>query len=129
MRIYSIGEFSKSTGLSVKTLRFCYEKGIFVPSSVDDISGWCILDDGLPDPNGSIKRRLVGGYHRHFDSRPDPVWPFDHAMGFVLQFRALLLTQPTVAPYKGRDGQALRVTSTGLCLGHEIRTTDSRRNL
>ena len=104
MRIYSIGEFSKSTGLSVKTLRFYYEKGIFVPSSVDDISGWCILDDGLPDPNGSIKRRLVGGYHRHFDSRPDPVWPFDPAMGFVLRFRASITHSTTVALYKGRTG-------------------------
>ena len=33
---YSIGEFSQVTGLSVKTLRFYHEKGILLPSSVDE---------------------------------------------------------------------------------------------
>src|SRR4030095_16518395 len=42
---YSIGEFSKVTGLSVKTLRFYHEKGILVPSSVDDSSGYRFYDD------------------------------------------------------------------------------------
>ena len=37
---YSIGEFSKVTGLSIKTLRFYHEKGILAPTSVDDISGY-----------------------------------------------------------------------------------------
>lgn len=39
---YSIGEFSQITGLSVKTLRFYHEKGILVPSSVDESSGYRI---------------------------------------------------------------------------------------
>ena len=42
---YSIGEFSKVTGLSVKTLRFYHEKGILVPSSVDDASGYRFYDE------------------------------------------------------------------------------------
>jgi DNA-binding transcriptional MerR regulator len=33
---YSIGEFPKVTGLSVKTLPFHQEKGILVPGSVDE---------------------------------------------------------------------------------------------
>lgn len=37
---YSIGEFSQVTGLSVKTLRFYHEKGILVPSSVDEATGY-----------------------------------------------------------------------------------------
>ncbi len=37
---YSIGEFSQITGLSVKTLRFYHEKGILLPSSVDDATGY-----------------------------------------------------------------------------------------
>jgi len=37
---YSIGEFSQVTGLSVKTLRFYHEKGILLPSSVDEASGY-----------------------------------------------------------------------------------------
>ena len=42
--LYSIGEFSQLTGLSVKTLRFYHEKGILLPSSVDDASGYRLYD-------------------------------------------------------------------------------------
>ncbi|HWC58920.1 MAG TPA: MerR family transcriptional regulator [Verrucomicrobiae bacterium] len=41
---YSIGEFSQITGLSVKTLRFYHEKGILVPSSVDESTGYRFYD-------------------------------------------------------------------------------------
>ena len=43
---YSIGEFSQVTGLSVKTLRFYHEKGILVPSSVDEATGYRSYDAG-----------------------------------------------------------------------------------
>ena len=43
---YSIGEFSQVTGLSVKTLRFYHEKGILVPSSVDETTGYRFYDPG-----------------------------------------------------------------------------------
>ena len=42
--IYSIGEFSQVTGLSVKTLRFYHERGILIPSSVDDATGYRFYD-------------------------------------------------------------------------------------
>jgi DNA-binding transcriptional MerR regulator len=42
---YSIGEFSKVTGLSVKTLRFYHEKGLLLPSSVDDATGYRFYDE------------------------------------------------------------------------------------
>jgi DNA-binding transcriptional MerR regulator/effector-binding domain-containing protein len=41
---YSIGEFSQVTGLSVKTLRFYHERGILVPSSVDEATGYRFYD-------------------------------------------------------------------------------------
>jgi DNA-binding transcriptional MerR regulator len=41
---YSIGEFSQITGLSPKTLRFYHEKGILVPSSVDEATGYRFYD-------------------------------------------------------------------------------------
>jgi DNA-binding transcriptional MerR regulator len=41
---HGIGEFSKVTGLSVKTLRFYHEKGILVPSSVDEATGYRFYD-------------------------------------------------------------------------------------
>jgi len=41
---FSIGEFSKVTGLSVKTLRFYQEKGILSPSRVYEESGYRYYD-------------------------------------------------------------------------------------
>lgn len=38
--MYTIGEFSRITGLSVKTLRFYHEQGLLEPSSVDEQSGY-----------------------------------------------------------------------------------------
>ncbi len=38
--MFSIGEFSKITGLTVKTLRFYHEQGVLTPSSVDDQTGY-----------------------------------------------------------------------------------------
>lgn len=42
--LYSIGEFSTVTGLSPKTLRFYHEKGILLPTSVDEASGYRFYD-------------------------------------------------------------------------------------
>jgi DNA-binding transcriptional MerR regulator len=42
--LFSIGEFSKITGFSVKTLRFYHEKGLLVPSCVDDQTGYRYYD-------------------------------------------------------------------------------------
>ena len=38
--MFSIGEFSKITGLTVKTLRFYHEQGILEPSSIDPDNGY-----------------------------------------------------------------------------------------
>lgn len=38
--MFSIGEFSKITGLSVKTLRFYHEQGVLIPSHVDEQTGY-----------------------------------------------------------------------------------------
>ncbi|MEX2560244.1 MAG: MerR family transcriptional regulator [Pirellulales bacterium] len=42
--MFSIGEFSKITGLTVKTLRFYHEQGLLVPSCVDDETGYRYYD-------------------------------------------------------------------------------------
>ena len=41
---YSIGDFSTVTGLSIRTLRFYHEKGILLPSSVDETTGYRFYD-------------------------------------------------------------------------------------
>jgi len=38
--LFSIGEFSKVTGLTVKTLRFYHEQGVLTPSVVDQQTGY-----------------------------------------------------------------------------------------
>jgi len=43
--MFSIGEFSKISGLPVKTLRFYHEKGLLVPAAVDPGSGYRYYDD------------------------------------------------------------------------------------
>jgi DNA-binding transcriptional MerR regulator/effector-binding domain-containing protein len=42
--VFTIGEFSKITGLTVKTLRFYHEKGLLVPALVDDQTGYRYYD-------------------------------------------------------------------------------------
>jgi len=37
---FSIGEFSRITSLSIKTLRLYHEKGILIPSEVDEFTGY-----------------------------------------------------------------------------------------
>jgi len=42
--MFTIGEFSKITGLTVKTLRFYHEKGLLAPATVDQASGYRYYD-------------------------------------------------------------------------------------
>jgi DNA-binding transcriptional MerR regulator len=43
--MFTIGEFSKISGLSVKTLRFYHEKGLLVPAAVDRATGYRTYDE------------------------------------------------------------------------------------
>jgi DNA-binding transcriptional MerR regulator/effector-binding domain-containing protein len=42
--VFTIGEFSKITGLTVKALRFYHEQGLLIPTSVDDETGYRYYD-------------------------------------------------------------------------------------
>ncbi|HEY2881109.1 MAG TPA: MerR family transcriptional regulator [Pirellulales bacterium] len=44
--LFTIGEFSKITGLTVKTLRFYHEEGLLAPSAIDDLTGYRFYDAG-----------------------------------------------------------------------------------
>jgi DNA-binding transcriptional MerR regulator len=46
---FSVGEFSKVTGLSVKTLHFYHEKGLLLPARIDQSSGYRYYDDSAVD--------------------------------------------------------------------------------
>ena len=43
--MFTIGEFSKVTGLTVKTLRFYHEEGLLEPASVDPRTGYRHYDE------------------------------------------------------------------------------------
>lgn len=52
----TIGEFSKITGLSVKTLRFYHETGVLVPSAVDNDTGYRYYAESKIDEARIIKQ-------------------------------------------------------------------------
>jgi DNA-binding transcriptional MerR regulator len=54
--MFSIGEFSKITGLPIKTLRFYHERGLLVPSSIDERTGYRYYDQRQID-----KARIITG--------------------------------------------------------------------
>src|SRR4029078_8379945 len=45
--MFTIGEFSRITGLTVKTLRFYHEEGLLLPTSIDDQTGYRYYDASL----------------------------------------------------------------------------------
>ena len=42
---FSIGEFSKASGISPKTLRFYHDRGILVPAAIDQATGYRFYDE------------------------------------------------------------------------------------
>jgi DNA-binding transcriptional MerR regulator len=44
--MFSIGDFSKITGLTVKTLRYYHDEGLLVPTAVDEQTGYRYYDRG-----------------------------------------------------------------------------------
>ena len=53
--MYSIGEFSKMTALTIKSLRLYHEKGLLVPAKVEQFSGYRYYDDRNFDTARTIK--------------------------------------------------------------------------
>jgi len=43
---YTIGEFSRMTALSIKSLRLYHDKGLLVPRHVDEFTNYRYYDDG-----------------------------------------------------------------------------------
>jgi DNA-binding transcriptional MerR regulator/effector-binding domain-containing protein len=56
MKLFSIGEFSKITGLTVKTLRFYHEQGVLIPTRVDAGSGYRYYSEGRVETARAIAR-------------------------------------------------------------------------
>src|SRR5262245_18622216 len=45
--VFTLGEFSRITGLTVKTLRFYHDEGLLLPTAVDDQTGYRYYDASL----------------------------------------------------------------------------------
>jgi DNA-binding transcriptional MerR regulator len=54
--MFSIGAFSKITGLTVKTLRYYHEQGLLIPTAVDDQTGYRYYDRGKIETARTIAR-------------------------------------------------------------------------
>ncbi|MGB5289779.1 MAG: MerR family transcriptional regulator, partial [Ignavibacteriaceae bacterium] len=52
---FSIGEFSKITSLSIKSLRLYHEKEILVPAEIDEFTGYRYYNEADCDRAKSIK--------------------------------------------------------------------------
>ena len=52
---FSIGEFSKISSLSIKSLRLYHEKGVLIPVEVDQFSGYRYYDDANYETARTIK--------------------------------------------------------------------------
>lgn len=59
--MFTIGEFSKITGMTVKTLRYYHEEGLLVPTQVDPQSGYRYYDAG------KVELARILGYLRALD--------------------------------------------------------------
>jgi DNA-binding transcriptional MerR regulator len=54
--LFSIGEFSKITGLSLKAIHLYHEKGLLVPASIDAQSGYRYFDSRNVEQARAIRR-------------------------------------------------------------------------
>jgi DNA-binding transcriptional MerR regulator len=66
-RLFSIGEFSRVTGITVKALRFYHDEGLLAPTFVDAQSGYRYYDPGL------VERARVIVYLRSLEFPLDQV--------------------------------------------------------
>ncbi len=60
--MYSIGEFSKITSLSIKSLRLYHEKEILIPASVDEVTSYRYYDDENIEKAGAISQLKKFGF-------------------------------------------------------------------
>ena len=60
--MYTIGEFSKITSLSIKSLRIYHEKEIQIPASVDEFTSYRYYDDDNIEKANAISQLKKFGF-------------------------------------------------------------------
>jgi DNA-binding transcriptional MerR regulator/effector-binding domain-containing protein len=88
--VFSIGEFSKITGLSVKTLRFYHEQGLLDPTHVDPETGYRYYD------TPKIEFARIISYLRSLDLSLEEIREILRAKGDDADLRNVLKRQRSV---------------------------------
>jgi len=94
--VFTIGEFSKITGLRVKTLRFYHEQGLLTPSCVDEATGYRYYD------HSKIEMARVITHLRSLDLSLEEIGEILRAAGDDADLRDVMVRQKTLIEAKIR---------------------------
>lgn len=94
--MFTIGEFSKVTGLTVKTLRFYHEQGLLLPTSVDEATGYRYYD------RSKIETARIITYLRSLDLSLDEIAAILKSAGEDADLREVMERQKSLLETKIR---------------------------
>jgi DNA-binding transcriptional MerR regulator len=113
--VFSIGDFSKITGLTVKTLRYYHEQGLLVPTCVDERTGYRYYD------RSKIETARIIAHLRSLDLSIDEVREMLQGALEDSDLRPVLERQKTLLEHKiRRDREIVRSIHTFLTQEKEI---------
>jgi DNA-binding transcriptional MerR regulator/effector-binding domain-containing protein len=92
--VFTIGEFSKITGLTVKTLRFYHDQGLLIPTNVDDETGYRYYD------RSKIETTRIITHLRSLDLSLDEIGTILRTTGDDADLRAVMERQKSLLETK-----------------------------
>jgi DNA-binding transcriptional MerR regulator len=113
--VFTIGEFSKITGLTVKTLRFYHEQGLLTPSCIDEATGYRYYD------RSKMELARVITHLRSLDLSLEEIGEVLRAAGDDGDLREVMVRQKTLIEAKIRRYREI-VSSLQQFLNHEEET-------
>jgi DNA-binding transcriptional MerR regulator len=119
--VFTIGEFSKITGLTIKTLRFYHEQGLLTPSLVDEATGYRYYDRSKIE----IARAIT--HLRSLDLSLEEIGEILRAAGDDSDLRDVMVRQQTLIEAKIRRYREI-VNSLQQFLNHEEETRRIMQN-
>jgi DNA-binding transcriptional MerR regulator/predicted transcriptional regulator YdeE len=113
--VFTIGEFSKITGLTVKTIRFYHEQDLLTPSCVDEATGYRYYD------RSKIEMARIITQLRALDLSLEEIGEILRAAGDDADLRDVMIRQKTLIEAKIRRYREI-VSSLEQFLNHEEET-------
>jgi DNA-binding transcriptional MerR regulator/effector-binding domain-containing protein len=114
--VFTIGDFSKITGLTIKSLRFYHEKGLLAPSHIDEQTGYRYYD------RSKIERARVISRLRGLDLSLDEIGRILQTAGDDADLREVMERHQAALESKiRRDRQVLRSLRQFLIQDEEAR--------